>query len=251
MNLRFEPLPAAPLNPITKDVIQTKDIILIIEDSAMLRHFLQSSLARQNYEIIEASTGEDGLAKAAQCAPDVILLDLGLPDMDGIEVALRLRGWMETPIIVLSSREQEESKVAALDAGADDYLTKPIGVAELQALIRVALRHARRKGVPVEEPVFSVDGLFVDLAHRKVTLHERDLHLTPIEYKLLSFLVRNAGKVVRHRELLQAVWGEEYGTETNYLRIYIKHLRDKLEADAASPRFIVNEPGIGYRFISD
>ena len=226
-------------------------IVLLIEDAAVLRHFLRNSLARQNYEIIEASTGEDGLAKAAQCSPDVILLDLGLPDMDGIEVATRLRDWMETPIIVLSSREQEESKVAALDAGADDYLTKPIGVAELQARIRVALRHSRRKNTPSEEPVFHVDGLRVDLANRKVTLHENELRLTPIEYKLLAYLVRNAGKVVRHHELLQAVWGAEYGTETNYLRIYIKHLRDKIKDDAANPRFILNEPGIGYRFLSD
>ena len=227
------------------------EVVLLIEDSAVLRHFLRSSLARQNYEIIEAATGEDGLAKAAQCSPDVILLDLGLPDMDGIEVATRLRDWMETPIIVLSSREQEESKVAALDAGADDYLTKPIGVAELQARIRVALRHLRRKNIPAEEPVFSVDGLRVDLANRKVTLHDKELRLTPIEYKLLAYLVRNAGKVVRHHELLQAVWGAEYGTETNYLRIYIKHLRDKIKDDAANPRFILNEPGIGYRFLSE
>ncbi len=232
-------------------MVAINEVVLLIEDAAVLRHFLRSSLSRQNYEIVEAATGEDGLAKAAQCSPDVILLDLGLPDMDGIDVAISLRGWMDTPIIVLSSREQEESKVAALDAGADDYLTKPIGVAELQARIRVALRHSRRKSTPVEEPVFHIGGLRVDLANRKVTLKESELKLTPIEYKLLSYLVRNAGKVVRHRELLQSVWGEEYSTETNYLRIYIKHLRDKIEDDTSNPRFILNEPGIGYRFVSD
>ncbi|RYG72918.1 response regulator [bacterium] len=231
--------------------MKKNDLILIIEDALVVRQFLKSSLQRHNYDIIEAVDGEDGLAKAAQCAPDVVLLDLGLPDMDGIEVASRLRSWMQTPIIVLSSREQEESKVAALDAGADDYLTKPIGVAELQARIRVALRHARRSVAPVEEPVFSVDGLRVDLSMRKVSLNDKEVRLTPTEYKLLTYLVKNAGKVVRHRELLQAVWGDEYGTETNYLRIYIKHLRDKIEADASNPRFILNEPGVGYRFISD
>lgn len=227
------------------------ETILVIEDSSVVRQFLKGALSRQNYAIMEAATGEEGLAIAAQCSPDVILLDLGLPDLDGIEVAKRLRGWMQTPIIVLSSREQEESKVTALDAGADDYLTKPIGVAELQARIRVALRLARRVLGPVEEPVFAADGLRVDLANRKVTLHESEVRLTPTEYKLLSYLVRNAGKVLRHRELLQAVWGEEYSTETNYLRIYIKHLRGKIEADVANPRFIVNEPGIGYRFVGD
>ncbi|BCM90974.1 KDP operon transcriptional regulatory protein KdpE [Abditibacteriota bacterium] len=232
-------------------MVDINEVVLLIEDAAVLRHFLRSSLSRQNYEIVEASTGEDGLAKAAQCSPDVILLDLGLPDMDGIEVATRLRDWMETPIIVLSARDQEESKVAALDAGADDYLTKPIGVAELQARIRVALRHSRRKNTPVEEPMFQVDGLRVDLANRKVTLNENELRLTPIEYKLLAYLVRSSGKVIRHRELLQAVWGEEYSTETNYLRIYIKHLRDKIGDDAGNPRFILNEPGIGYRFLGE
>ncbi|RYX85274.1 response regulator [bacterium] len=232
-------------------MVDINEVVLLIEDAAVLRHFLRSSLSRQNYEIVEAATGEDGLAKAAQCSPDVILLDLGLPDMDGIEVATRLRGWMETPIIVLSSREQEESKVAALDAGADDYLTKPIGVAELQARIRVALRHSRRQNAPMEEPVFSIDGLRVDLANRRVTLNDNELRLTPIEYKLLAYLIRNAGKVVRHHELLKAVWGEEYSTETNYLRIYVKHLRDKIKDDASNPRFILNEPGIGYRFLSE
>jgi two-component system KDP operon response regulator KdpE len=231
--------------------IKTNDLILIIEDAVVVRQFLKGLLQQQNYDVIEAVNGEEGLAKAAQFSPDVVLLDLGLPDMDGIEVASRLRSWMQAPIIVLSSREQEESKVAALDAGADDYLTKPIGVAELQARIRVALRHARRNPTPVQEPIFTVDALQVDLSSRKVVLDGKDVKLTPTEYKLLAYLVKNAGKVVRHSELLQGVWGDEYGTETNYLRIYIKHLRDKIEVDASNPRFILNEPGVGYRFISE
>ncbi len=227
------------------------ELILIIEDDAIVRHFLKSSLSRQKYNTIESSTGEDGLVKAAQCAPDLILLDLGLPDIDGLEVMTQLRGWMRTPIIVLSSREQEACKVEALDIGADDYLTKPVGVAELQARIRVALRHGRRQTAPVEEPILVIDELRVDMARRKVTLKGAEVRLTPIEYKLLLQLVKSAGKVVRHRELLQSVWGEEYGTETNYLRIYIKHLRTKLETDVAHPRFILNEPGIGYRFAGE
>lgn len=222
--------------------------LLIIDDDPIVRSFLSATLSTQNYEVLEAEKGEEGLSKAAQCAPDVILLDLGLPDIDGIEVASRLRGWMQVPIIVLSSREQEQSKVAALDAGADDYLTKPIGVAELQARIRVALRLARRGALATEEPIFQADGLRVDMAKRQVFVSDQEVHLSPIEYKLLTHLVRNAGRVVQHRDLLQAVWGPEYHKETNYLRIYIKHLRDKLEDNPTQPRFILNEPGIGYRF---
>jgi two-component system KDP operon response regulator KdpE len=156
---------------------------------------------------------------------------------------------LEIPIIVLSSREQEETKVAALDAGADDYLTKPIGVAELQARLRVALRHAKRNPQPSEDASFQVDGLLVDLVRRQVSLNGREIHLTPTEFKLLTFLVRNAGKVMRHRDLLQNVWGPQYDSEVNYLRIYVKHLRDKIEEDPANPRFILSEPRIGYRFV--
>lgn len=233
--------------------MKTNAIILVIEDDAVVRHFLKSALAQENYKIIEAVTGAEGLSKAAACTPDVILLDLGLPDMDGTEVATQLRSWTQKPIIVLSSREQESSKVMALDAGADDYLTKPIGVAELQARIRVALRLSRRSltAVSDEKPVYKFDNLKVDLMRHRVTLDGKALRLTPIEYKLLAHLIKNAGRVVKHRELLQTVWGEEYGTEVNYLRIYIKHLRNKIEEDSANPRFILSEVGIGYRFAGE
>jgi len=210
--------------------------LLIIEDDGIVRQFLRGALARQNYVIQEAANGNDGLAKAAQWSPDLVLLDLNLPDIDGLDVAIRLREWMQA------------TKVAALDAGADDYLTKPIGVAELQARLRVALRHARRMPEQADEPVYAINGLRVDIPNRQVFVNEVEVHLTPTEYKLLVHLVRNAGRVVKHRELLHSVWGPQYGEEINYVRIYVKHLRDKIEPDPANPQYILNEPRIGYRF---
>ncbi len=217
-----------------------------------MRQFLRASLIAADYEILEAVTGESGLNIVAQCAPDVILLDLGLPDMDGLEVVSQIRTLRETPILVLSSRQQQQDKVAALESGADDYMTKPIGLDELHARIRVALRHARTEEAPAEEPtptIFNVSGLRVDLSRRKVTMHEKELRLTSTEYKLLAHLVKNAGEVVKHSELSQAVWGPDYGAQTNHLRVYIKHLRNKLEVQPNLPQFILTAPGVGYMLV--
>ncbi len=199
------------------------------------------------YRVIEAITGTEGLAHAAAHQPALILLDLGLPDIDGLEVTQRVREWSELPIIVLSARGQENDKIAALDAGADDYLTKPVGVGELLARMRVALRHAERTVQGQSDPVFAVGDLRVDLARRQVVVGGTEVHLTPIEYKMLATLIQHAGKVVTHNQLLNAVWGAAYATETPYLRVYMGQLRHKLEADPARPRYLITEPGVGYR----
>jgi two-component system KDP operon response regulator KdpE len=188
---------------------------------------------------------------AATRAPDIILLDLGLPDIDGLEVTRRLREWSDVPIIVISAREQEQDKIKALDAGADDYLTKPFGAGELMARIRVAMRHRALREAGQQESVFILGNLRVDLIRRQVFLKEKEVHLTPIEYKLLTVLIKNAGKVLTHSQLLKEVWGPPYLKETQYLRVYMTQLRHKLEADPARPRFLINEPGIGYRLKLD
>jgi len=228
-----------------------KELILLIEDEPQMRRFLRITLQTQGYRLAEAETGSDGLVQATSRNPDVVLLDLGLPDMDGLEVTGRLREWTSTPIIVISAREQEQDKVKALDAGADDYLTKPFSAGELLARIRVALRHAVRQRLGQQEPVFTLGNLRVDLAQRQVFLDDKEVHLTPIEYKLLTVLVRHAGKVITHRQLLKDVWGPAHGEEVQYLRVYMTQLRHKLEADPARPRFFMNEPGIGYRLKYD
>ncbi len=230
---------------------ETKELILLIEDEPQMRRFLRITLQSQGYRLIESETGNDGLLQAASRNPDVVLLDLGLPDIDGLEVTTRLREWTATPIIVISAREQEQDKVKALDAGADDYLTKPFSAGELLARIRVALRHALRQRAGRNEPVFVLRNLRVDLAQRQVFLDEREIHLTPIEYKLLTMLVRHAGKVITHRQLLTEVWGAAHANEVQYLRVYMTQLRHKLEADPARPQFLMNEPGIGYRLKYD
>jgi two-component system KDP operon response regulator KdpE len=224
-----------------------KELILLIEDEPQMRRFLRITLQSQGYRLIESESGRDGLLQASSRNPDVILLDLGLPDMDGLDVTERLREWAATPIIVISAREQEQDKVKALDAGADDYLTKPFSAGELLARIRVALRHALRQREGRQDPVFILHDLRVDLARRQVFLAEREIHLTPIEYKLLITLIRHAGKVVTHRQLLQEVWGPAHVNEVQYLRVYMTQLRHKLEADPTRPRFFLNEPGVGYR----
>jgi len=226
---------------------QDKGIILLIEDEPQMQRFLRIVLQGQGYSSIEAQTGQEGLMQAATRSPDIILLDLGLPDIDGLEVTRRLREWSDIPIIVLSAREQEQDKIKALDAGADDYLTKPFGAGELLARIRVAIRHKVMRHAPAAEPVFILDNLRVDMSRRQVFLHEQEVHLTPIEYKLLMVLIQNAGKVVTHTHLLKEVWGPPYSNETQYLRVYMTQLRHKLESDPARPRFLINEPGIGYR----
>ncbi len=230
---------------------EDKELILLIEDEPQMRRFLRITLLSNGYRLVETETGAEGLLQAASRNPDVVLLDLGLPDMDGLEVTTRLREWTQTPVIVISAREQEQDKVKALDAGADDYLTKPFDAGELLARIRVALRHALRQRSGRQEPVFSLYNMRVDLAQRQVFLDDREVHLTPIEYKLLTTLIRHAGKVITHRQLLTEVWGPAHVNEVQYLRVYMTQLRHKLEADPARPRFLMNEPGIGYRLKFD
>jgi two-component system KDP operon response regulator KdpE len=223
-----------------------KGLILLIEDEPQMRRFLRVSVQSQGYYLIEASSGEEGIVQSATRKPDVILLDLGLPDLDGLEVLGRIREWSQTPVIILSAREQEQDKIRALDAGADDYLTKPFSAGELLARIRVALRHqVMQEGQP--EAVFVLDTLRVDLAKRRVFLKESEIHLTPIEYRLLAYLVKNAGKVITHKQLLKEVWGPAYANQAHYVRVYMGMLRHKLEEDPSRPRFFINEPGIGYR----
>lgn len=226
---------------------EDKELILLIEDEPQMRRFLRITLESHGYRFIEAGTAQEGLMQASMRNPDVVLLDLGLPDLDGLVVTKRLREWTQTPIIIISAREQEQDKVKALDAGADDYLTKPFSAGELMARVRVALRHALRLRSGQDEPVFAHAGLRVDLAARRVFVRDNEIHLTPIEYKLLTALIRHAGKVVTHRQLLLEVWGPGQVSEVQYLRVYMTQLRHKLESDPARPRFLLNEPGVGYR----
>jgi len=221
-------------------------LILLIEDEPQMRRFLRAALESHDYRLVEATTSREGLAQATSRNPNVILLDLGLPDGDGIDLARRIREWSATPIVVISARGKEQDKVAALDAGADDYLTKPFGTDELLARLRVALRHAARAAAPAE-PVFSVGELRVDLAARQVFASGAEVHLTPTEYKLLTALVRNAGKVVTQRQLLKEVWGPNAVEHSHYLRVYMGQLRHKIELDPTRPRYLQTEAGVGYR----
>jgi two-component system KDP operon response regulator KdpE len=225
-------------------------LLLLVEDEPQMRRFLRATLPGHGYRLAEAETGEDGLVQAASRAPDLILLDLGLPDLDGVEVTRRIRKWSATPIIVLSARGQETDKVQALDAGADDYLTKPFGTDELLARIRVALRHGARVG-DSGESVFRVGDLKVDLGARRVFVADREVRLTRTEYSLLALLVRHAGKVLTHRQLLKDVWGPASVDQPQYLRVYMGQLRHKLEQDPARPRYLLTETGVGYRLNAD
>ena len=222
-------------------------MVLIIEDEPQMRRFLRATLRAHDYQVVEAATAREGLMQAAGRNPEIVLLDLGLPDADGLEVARTLRQSTRTPIIVLSARGQERDKVAALDHGADDYLTKPFGVQELLARMRVALRHAALPADAPPEPVFQAGDLRVDLIRRHVFRGSQEVHLTPTEYKLLAALIRHAGRVITHRQLLQEVWGASYVDQTHYLRVYMAQLRHKLEPDPARPRLLTTEPGVGYR----
>jgi two-component system KDP operon response regulator KdpE len=222
-------------------------LILVVEDDSQIRRFLRAILTSEGYQLIEATTAQEGIKQVGLRHPDLIILDLILPDRDGLEVTRELREWTSIPIIVLTARSQENDKVAALDMGADDYLTKPFGINELLARLRVALRHAIRAVQGSDDPVFSVGDLRVDLAYRQVYVGGQEVHLTPIEYQLLSMLVKHAGKVVTRRQLLHDVWGPEYVDESHYLRIYMGQLRHKLEADPTRPRYLITEPGVGYR----
>lgn len=222
-------------------------LILLIEDEPEIRRFLRASLPVEGYRLIESTTGQDGLTQAAARNPDLILLDLGLPDMDGLDVIKQLRTWTTLPILVISARDQEQMKVDALDLGADDYVTKPFGIPELLARIRTALRRMTHLSQDAAEAVFSVGGLRVDLIRRRVFVNEHEAHLTPIEYKLLTVLVHHAGKVVTHRQLLKEVWGPLHVDEHHYVRVYMRQLRNKLESHPAQPRYLLTELGVGYR----
>jgi two-component system KDP operon response regulator KdpE len=230
---------------------ETPAIILLIEDERQMRRFLRVALQSEKYGVLEAETAADGLSQAATRNPDVVLLDLGLPDMDGLDVIEKLREWSTMPVIVISARDQEGDKIKALDRGADDYLTKPFGAGELLARIRAALRHAAPKSQDQREAVFVAEELKIDFLKRQVYCGAREVHLTPIEYRLLTVLVKNTGRVMTHRQILKEVWGPPYVEQTHYLRVFMNQLRKKIETDSARPRFLLNEPGIGYRFKSD
>lgn len=217
--------------------------ILVVDDELPIRRFLRASLSGQ-YTVLEAATGQEALAVTVSGRPDAIILDLGLPDLDGTEVTRQLREWTQIPVIVISVREREEDKIAALDAGADDFLTKPFGIGELMARLRVALRHSLSPG---QEPVYQADGLVVDFARRVVTVNGEIVSLTPTEYDILRVLIQHAGKVLTHQQLAHAVWNASYEADAHLLRVNISNLRRKLEANPARPRYIVTEPGVGYR----
>ncbi|CAI4034080.1 DNA-binding transcriptional activator KdpE [Nitrospira tepida] len=225
--------------------------LLVIEDEPEIRRFLRASLPAHGYRLFEATTGRDGLAEAKARNPDLILLDLGLPDMDGAEVIRQVREWTATPIIVLSARDQERVKVAALDLGADDYVTKPFGLNELLARLRTALRHARRPDDGSTAALFTAGDVTVDLERRLVRRKDQAIRLTATEYKLLAALIKHAGKVLTHRQLLKEVWGPLHVEEAHYLRVYMRQLRNKLEANPAHPRHLVTEVGVGYRLRVD
>ncbi|NJL06303.1 MAG: response regulator [Chloroflexaceae bacterium] len=230
---------------------QMLPLVLVIEDEPPIQRFLRATLTSNGYRLVAAMNAHEGLSQAATRQPDIIILDLGLPDLDGLDVTQHLREWTHTPIIVLSARGQEQDKIAALDAGANDYLTKPFGVGELLARMRVALRLAARASTGTEMSVFQVHGLRVDLAHRRVFVETDEVHLTPREYGLLLVLVRYAGRVVTHRQLLKEAWGPGYTEASHYLRVYMGHLRRKLESDPTRPRYLLTELGVGYRLVDE
>ena len=223
-------------------------LVLVIEDEIPIRQFLRNALDEAGYRLAEADSGKRGLALAEQSKPDVVLLDLGLPDMDGQEVLLQLRTWLVAPIIIVSARDQEAQKVAALDHGADDYLTKPFNTGELLARIRVVLRHAAQRAANEELPVFEQGHLKIDFAARQVFIRDMETHLTPIEFKLLAILIQHAGKVLTHRYLLKEVWGPQQVGDTHYLRVFMAGLRRKIEDNPARPRYLLTDQGVGYRF---
>ena len=224
--------------------------ILVIEDELPIRRFLKSSIVSQGFQFLEAKTGREGLEIIRDNKPDVILLDLGLPDIDGIEVIKNLRTWTSIPIIILSARDQESDKVKALDAGADDYLSKPFSVIELHARIRVALRHAQQ-AAEHETPTLQFGDFLIDLINREVWCKDKKVPLTPIQYDILATLVRRINKIVTHKELLRVVWGDNHTEDVEYLRIYIHQLRHKLEKIPAQPQYLKTEPGVGYRLLCE
>ena|ERR1700741_5115268 len=228
---------------------EARATVLIVEDEPDIRRFLRSSLGTEGYRVVESETGERGTIDAGTHKPDLAIVDLGLPDVDGVEVIKRIRSWSAMPIIVLSARAFEQAKVQALDAGADDYVTKPFGVSELLARVRVALRHASRSASG--KSVLKLGNVTVDLQRHRVQRDGAEVHLTALEFRLLTCLAQHLGMVVTHRQLLREVWGPSYVEQTHYLRIYLKQLRDKLEADPMRPRHFLTETGVGYRLMAD
>jgi two-component system, OmpR family, KDP operon response regulator KdpE len=230
-------------------VTEAKPTILVIEDEPEIRLFLRTSLVSEGYRVVEAQNGERGVIEAGSHKPDLAIVDLGLPDIDGVEVIRSIRKWSPMPIVVLSARAREQAKVEALDAGADDYVTKPFGVGELLARVRVALRHAAR--APSGKETLVLGRIAIDLQRRRTTRNGEEVHLTPIEFRLLACLAQHLGMVVTHRQLLREVWGPSHIEHTHYLRIYMKQLRDKLEDDPIRPRHLLTETGVGYRLLAE
>jgi two-component system, OmpR family, KDP operon response regulator KdpE len=224
-----------------------RPVVLVIEDEPQMRRFIRATLTSHGYRLLEAGTAAEAIMLASTHNPEILLLDLGLPDGDGIELTRKIREWGHMPIIVLSARGREDDKVAALDAGADDYLTKPFGVNELLARMRVAMRHARQNTAAAATEALEFGALRVDLVRREVTLAGQEVHLTPIEYKLLVLLAQNAGKVLTYAHILKEVWGPAYAAQTHYVRVHMAELRKKIETNPARPKLLVTEPGVGYR----
>lgn len=222
-------------------------VIVLIEDDPAIRQFLRTGLGVHDFKIFEADKGQRGIIEAQIRKPDLIILDLGLPDMDGVQVIKKIREWSVMPIIVLSARSNEQHKIDALDAGADDYLTKPFGLGELLARIRVAMRHSVNNPAQSQDNVFTTGALKVDLLKRQVFMNETEVHLTPLQYRLLAVLVKNAGKVLTHQYLLKEIWGPSYKDNSHYLRIYMSQLRQKLETEPTQPQYLLTESGVGYR----
>jgi two-component system, OmpR family, KDP operon response regulator KdpE len=222
-------------------------VIVVIEDDPAIRLFLRTGLGAHGFKVFEADQGRQGIVEAGIRKPDLIILDLGLPDMEGVNVIKAIREWSAVPVIILSARSTEQHKIDALDAGADDYLTKPFGLGELLARIRVAMRHSVSNPAQDQSGIFNTGALKVDLLKRQVVVGDREIHLTPIQYRLLSVLIKNADKVLTHQHLLKEVWGPSYRDNSHYLRIYMSQLRQKLETDPTQPQYLLTESGIGYR----
>jgi two-component system KDP operon response regulator KdpE len=228
--------------------MDSKQTILVVEDEPEIRKFLRSSLGAEGYRVVESPNGRRGTTDAGMHKPDLAIVDLGLPDFDGIEVIRRIREWSPMPIIVLSARTQERSKIDALDTGADDYITKPFGVGELLARVRAALRHSLR---PQAGKILSFGNVKIDFEKRQAQRDGAEIHFTAIEFKLLACLAKHLGMVVTHRQLLQQVWGPPHVEHTHYLRVYMKQLREKLEPDPVRPKYLLTETGVGYRLVAD
>lgn len=226
---------------------KTDPVIIVIEDDPPIRRFLRTGLSTHGFTVFEADTGKQGIVEVGIRKPDLVILDLGLPDMDGVDVIKAIRAWSDIPIIILSARSSEQHKIDALDAGGDDYLTKPFGFGELLARIRVALRHSIKPNDQIQGDVFVTANLKVDLHNRVVSIDDREIHLTPIQYRLLTVLIKHAGKVLTQQQILKEVWGPSYQENAHYLRIYMSQLRHKLEADPTQPKFLLTESGVGYR----